>query len=114
MEFLYRDGLGNVPTPSTRQVGKITWVSPNSDCNDIPLEAMESRARAKGVKLDDMAIGPNGTFLGLEWTQEIDWHDRDTHWRAFCPVPSPEFPMPPHLVLDLAEEFHMEDLVFTV
>lgn len=84
------------------------------DCNDIPLEAMESNARAKGIKPDDMAIGPSGTFLGLEWTQEIDWHDRDAHWRAFCPVPTAEFSMPSHLVLDLVEEFHVENLIFTV
>ena len=84
------------------------------DCNDIPLESMESKARAKGIKPDDMAIGPNGTFLGLEWTQEIDWHDRDTHWRAFCPIPTIEFPMPSHLTLDLAEEFHVDNLAFTV
>ena len=114
MEFLYRDGSGNIPIPSTRSVGKTTWVSPNMDCNDIPLESMESRARAKGIKPEDMAIGPNGTFLGLEWTQEIDWHERDTHWRAFCPIPTTEFSMPSHLVLDLAEEFHVENLIFTV
>ena len=114
MDFLYRDSSGTIPIPSTRLVGKNTWVSPNMDCNDIPLESMEARAKAKGIKPDDMAIGPNGTFLGLEWTQEIDWHDRDTHWRAFCPVPTAEFPMPSHLVLDLAEEFQVENLVFTV
>ena len=111
MEFLYLDGSGNILTLSTRLVGRTTWVSPNMDCNDIPLESMESRARAKGVKPDDMAIGPSGTFLGLEWTQEIDWHDRNTHWHAFCPIPNAEFSMPSHLTLDLAEEFHVEDLI---
>ena len=86
MDHLFRDSRGRIPAYSQRTINGVHWVSPNADCSNIPLEAMEYKAKPRNINPDDIGIGPNGTFLEMEWALEPVWYDRSNHWEAWIPV----------------------------
>ena len=122
MDHLFRDSSGRIPAYSQRTIDGVNWVSPNADCSSIPLEAMEYKAKPRNINPDDIGIGPNGTFLEMEWALEPAWYDRRNHWEAWIPVgeliPSHlQFQFPP--IRDnnpeyTIESYHADDLVGTL
>ena len=105
MEFLYKDSRGLVPTFSQRSINGKEWVSPNADCSAIPLEAMEHKAKPRNATPDDIGIGPNGTFLEMDWALEPDWYDRRHHWEAWIPT-GPTLPDPLQFTFPQIREEH--------
>jgi len=93
MEFLYKDSRGNIPVSSQRSISGDDWVLPNADCSAIPLEAMEHRAKPRDATPDNIGIGPNGTFLEMDWVLEPVWYDCKFHWEAWIPT-RPTLPDP--------------------
>ena len=122
MDHLFRDSHGRIPAYSQRTIDGTHWVSPNADCSNIPLEAMEYKAKPRNISPDDIGIGPNGTFLEMEWALEPVWYDRKKHWEAWIPVGESlpdylQFDFPPIRVDDpeyTIEQHHADDLVATL
>ena len=122
MDHLFLDSRGQIPAYSQRVIDGVNWVSPNADCSSIPLEAMEHKAKPRNINPDDIGMGPNGTFLEMEWALEPAWYDRKNHWEAWIPVGESilshlQFQFPP--IRDnnpeyTIEEYHADDLVGTL
>lgn len=122
MDLLFRDSRGRIPAYSQRTIDGMSWVSPNADCSSIPLEAMEYKAKPRNANPDDIGMGPNGTFLEMEWALEPTWYDRKNHWEAWIPVGES---IPSHLQFDFPsirddnpeytiEQYHADDIVSTL
>jgi len=119
MEFLYKDSRGNIPVSSQRSISRDDWVSPNTDCSTIPLEAMEHRAKPQDAMPDNIGIGPNGTFLEMDWVLKPVWYNHKFHWEAWIPT-GPTLPDPlqfsfPQILEEhpdyLMDPYHANDLI---
>ena len=119
MEFLFKDKRGFNPPFSHRLIDNIEWISPNADCSNIPLEAWECKDKARQTVSEKIGVGPNGTFLEMDWALEPTWYDRMLHWEAWIPtgplIPSRlQFALPPIREEQsgcIIDPCHVEDLI---
>ena len=86
MEFLFKDKQGFSSPYSHRLIDNIKWVSPNADCSNIPLEAWEYKGKTQQSVSEKIGVGPNGTFLEMDWAMEPTWYNRTLHWEAWIPT----------------------------
>ena len=119
MEFLFKDKWGFSPPYSHRLIDNTEWISPNADCSNIPLEACEYKDKMREVISKEAGVGPNGTFLEMDWALEPAWYNCTLHWEAWIPtgllIPNHmQFSLPPiheessGCIIDTC---HAEDLI---
>ena len=119
MEFLFKDKRGLSPPYSHRLIDNIEWISPNADCSSIPLEAYEYKDKTRKAISEEVSVGPNRTFLEMDWALGPAWYDRALHWEAWIPtgplIPTRmQFSLPPIREESsgcIIDPCHAEDLV---
>lgn len=89
MDYLPLDNLGMVPAMDFRCISNEQWISLNTNCDSILLEAAAfiDHHRMQRIADNFQPKGPTGLYLDMEWALDADWFDPDAGWRSYLPLP---------------------------
>ncbi|KAJ7070297.1 hypothetical protein B0H15DRAFT_957753 [Mycena belliarum] len=90
MEVLNLDLMGAVPSVFTRPVNpeypaSLEWVGLNKNCSVIPERALELKDESN-YHGDHTTTDQWGRFETIEWADQPDWYDPETHYRGWIPL----------------------------